>query len=135
MSDLAEWFEQAVQDWAFEGTDMPTAPTNQYIALHDSDPGSDGSTGEISAASYSRYEASPSDWSVSGSEPTTVTNDVDLEFGVAQENWGSISHVSIWDGSGGSDNCLWKGSLTESKAVGENDEFVIRAGDATFDLD
>lgn len=135
MSDLADYLEQAVQTWAFDNDDMDPAPTNQYVALHDADPTSDGSANEFDAASYDRYEADPTEWDVSGSGPTVVTNTADLEFGVAAENWGTVSHVSVWDGPEGTDNCLWNGAFDEPKAIDENDEFVIRSGDISFELD
>lgn len=136
MTDLTTYLENQVQTWWADGTAFDAAPSNVYIGLHTGDPGDDASANEVSAADYSRLQTSPSDWTVSGGAPTHVENANELQFPVAQNNWGTISHVSLWTSDvGGGGNPLWEGDLDQSRTVETDDRLVFPAGDFDVDLD
>lgn len=134
MSNIATYLEGLVQDWGFAGTDMPTAPGTVYLALHSADPGNDGSANELTASDYDRISTGTADWTqVSSPNPTTIENANQLTFGEATSDWGTVSHVSIWDASS-SGNCLWQGALDTSKTVNTGDELIFRANDIHIEL-
>lgn len=135
MTDLTQQLETEVQEAIFENTSPTIQPiANVYVAAHTGDPGSDGSANEVSAADYSRLQTSPSDWTVSGNEPTTVENANELEFATAQNSWGTITWLSFWDASSGGD-CVWVLQLNSSVTIDANDRLIFEANDLTFDLD
>lgn len=133
MTDLTNYSETTVRDWMSQGTNA-TAPANLYVALHTSDPGEtpDGST-EVSAGDYSRVSTT------TGTDWDTPTNDVfenngEITFGVATSDWGTVSHVSLWDGSGTGDNCLAAFALDTSKSINTDDEARFADGDLSFTI-
>lgn len=136
MSDLAAYLETEVMEWVFDGASFDSPPSNVYVGLHTADPGEDGSSAEVSAGDYSRASTSPGDWSVSGDGPTSATNATEIRFDVAQNDWGTVDHVSLWDadvGDGG--NCLWQGALDNSREILTDDRLVFPSGDFDADLD
>jgi len=119
-----------------QGTDMPTAPGNLYVGLHTSNPGNspDGST-EVGASDYSRVSTTTgTDWNTTGTGgPSGFENANELSFGEATNNWGTISHVSLWDSSSGG-NALAAFALNSSKTIDSGDEAKFNAGDLSFDI-
>lgn len=135
MADFTNFTETEIRDWISQGTDTITAPTNLHVALHTSDPGEnpDGST-EVSASDYSRAPTTTgTDWNTPTSD--SFENASEISFGVATNNWGTVSHVSLWDGSATTDNCLATYALSSSKAINTDDEALFPAGDLSFSVD
>lgn len=138
MTDLTDYTQDEILSWSFLGDAMPTAPGTIYIALHTSDPGNqpDGST-EVSASDYSRVSVSAGTGQFTlgdNGDASTITNDNEINFGVASNNWGTISHFSVWDGSATTDNPLWAADLSTSKTIETNDELRFQAGDLTAEI-
>lgn len=134
MTDLTTYLEAKIQEWWADGTAFPAAPSNVYVALHTGDPGNDASANEVAAGDYSRAETAAADWSVTGSGPTHVENANEIQFSTATSDWGTISHVSLWDASTGG-NALWQGELDTSRTVNTDDRLVFPVGDFDVDLD
>lgn len=138
MSDFTGYLEGEIAEWMVKDTQMPTPPANVYVGLHTSDPGNtpDGST-EVGASDYARLSTAPGDWSVlSGDGPTTFENAVELLFPAAENNWGTISHVMLWDdtlANGG--NAIAKYDVSTPKSIDTNDEARFPANDLSFDID
>lgn len=135
MSDFTDYTETAIRDWMSQGTTMPSAPSNLHVALHTSDPGEspDGSA-EVGAGDYSRSSTTTgTDWDTT-SNPTTFENANEVNFGQATSNWGTISHVSLWDGSSASDNCLASYALDSDTTIETDDTFVFNSGDLSFEI-
>lgn len=133
MSDFSNYTETQIIDWMSQGAAMPSAPGTVYVALHTGDPGDDGSASEVGAADYAREGVTAgTGWNT----PTTDTfeNAAEISFGTAANNWGTISHVSLWDAATGG-NCLAVGSLSAAKAVNVDDEATFAAGDLSFTVD
>ena len=105
-----------------------------YLALHTSDPGNtpDGST-EVSDANYSRINVSEADWSESGDEPTTLTNDVSYTFNAFDADVGDITHGSIVESSGDNDFVV-TGSVSPVKTFDAGDAAKYQAGGITFEI-
>lgn len=134
MSDLTDYAETEIRDWMSQGTDPDTAPGNLYVALHTSDPGDspDGST-EVGAGDYDRVSTTTgTDWNTPGSNDFQNANEI--SFGTATSNWGTVSHVSLWDAATGG-NCLAAFALDSSKTIDTDDEATFAAGDLSFSID
>lgn len=135
MTDLTAYVENQLADWLSQGIDMNTAPSSLWVALHNNDPGidPDGST-EVSAADYSREGTAPgTDWNVSGNEPRTIENANTVAFGTAQNDWGDITHATIWTASG-TGNALGVYEATTVKAIDAGDTAEIESGSMTFEV-
>lgn len=137
MSDFTDYSETAIRDWMSQGTTMPAAPSDLYVALHTSDPGEtpDGST-EVSAADYDRVGVTAgSGWStITSGGGSGFENASETSFGEATNNWGTISHISLWDAQTGG-NCLASYAVGTSKPIDTGDEATFPAGDISFTID
>lgn len=119
-------FETTTLKWVFT-TDAVTRPTAWYVALFTTDP-TDADTGtEVSGTSYAREAVT---FSVTGD---TASNTAAVEFAAAGSNWGTISHIGIYDALT-TGNLIAHASLTASKAIDTGDVFRIPTGDLDVTL-
>lgn len=135
MSDLTDYAEGQIRDWMSQGVDVDTAPAELHVALHTADPGEvpDGST-EVGAGDYSRQSVSAgSGWNTPNENDFENANEV--SFGEATSDWGTISHVSLWDASDATGNCLAAFPLDSTVTIDTNDEARFQAGDLSFSID
>lgn len=142
MSDLTDYAEQQMRDWMSQGTAPATPPDPLYISLHTSDPGEtpDGST-EVTATNYARESLGSGNWNTlapadfGSGNGHGFENAVDVQWDVAQETWGTISHVAIWDGSTDTDNALASFAIDNSKTIDTDDQVKFAAGNLSFQID
>lgn len=129
-NNLSNYAEIALLDWILGGA-TPTRPSARYLALHTGDPGETGASNEVSTSgtNYSRQAitfAAAASGSAASSNAPTFTN--------TGSNFGTISHLSIWDASTAG-NCLWQGAATASKAIADGDSYQVASGALTCALD
>lgn len=106
-----------------------TPPTAVYLALFTSDPGEDKTGTEVSGGAYAR-KAVTFNAATNGS----VTNSADILFDIATANWGTVSHVAVFDALTAG-NMLYYGALTTAKTINSSDQLKIVAGDLSISLD
>jgi len=124
---FSNYLETKILDHVFGGTAY-TAPSTLYVALFTSDP-SDGDSGtEVSGGGYTRQTVT---FTTSGA---TTSNDSAVEYATATANYGTVSHIGIYDASSAG-NLLAHASLTSSKTIETGDVFRIPAGDLDITLD
>lgn len=100
-----------------------------YLALFTSDPGEDGTGTEVSGGSYVR-EAITFNPATNG----TSSNNGVVQFDTATANWGTVSHVAVFDASTGG-NMLFYGAVTVSKTITTGDTFQVGDENLTITLD
>ena len=102
-----------------------TSPSNIYVSLHTADPTDDASGAEVSGGSYART-------AVTMGAPTngSGTNSADVQFPQCTSDWGSVSHIAIWDAST-SGNMLFHSPLDTTKNLTTGDVFKIASGSLT----
>lgn len=133
MVDATDYLKSQVSGWIAQNESFAAPPSNIYIALHNGEPGSDASNNELDpnagAAGYSRYEsASPADWTETS--PGSFENTSDFLFDQAQEDWGEVTHFSLWDSQTGG-NAIAEDSLVQAQTINNGDEPVFRAGNVS----
>ena len=105
-----------------------TRPTAWYVGLFTTDP-TDADTGtEVSGGSYARTAVT---FSVTGN---AATNTGGVEFPAATADWGTVSHIAVYDASTGG-NMIFHSALTTAKSITDGDVFRIPTGDLDFTLD
>ena len=127
MSEMSNYLENALINATLRNTAY-TSPTTVYVALHTADPQDDASGSEVSGGSYARTSATfgaPSD----GSSTTTA----DITFDTATADWGTITHIGIWDSASGG-YLLYHTALDTSKTITSGDIFKILSGNLTVTL-
>lgn len=131
MSDLSSTRESTVLNNIASG--------GVYVSLHTADEGNEpDGTNEVSAADYSREFVAASDITISGSAPTTLTNDLDISWGETQNDWGSVTHGALWNdtiGATGEEPYTATVTLGNGGSAPAGIEVKILANDLTFNID
>lgn len=131
MSAASNYLELKLLDHAL-GTTTFTKPTNVYVGLHTGSPlDTNLGANEISTTStgYGRKVAAFAA-AASGAASTNAT----ITFDAATANWGTITHISIYDAATVG-NLLFHGAVTTSKTIETGDTFQISSGNLTISLD
>lgn len=129
MAALSDHAEALLLDWLMT-TGSATRPTSWYVALYTAAPSDSGGGTEVSGNGYSRQSVT---FDAATSPGGTTSNTGAVSFTASGGNWGSITHIGIFDAST-SGNLLWHGSMTASKTVNDGDtlEFSIGNIDLTI---
>ena len=122
-------YETHVLNYVFTTTSV-TRPTAWYLALFTSNPAEDASGTEVSTSgtAYARQSAT---FTVSGN---TASNSGAIEFPTVTANYGTVSHVGVYDASSGG-NLIAYAALSTSKVIETGDVFRVPDGDLDVTLD
>ena len=123
---FSNYLETKILDHVFGGTAY-TAPATLYVALYTAAPSDTGGGTEVSGGGYARQTIA---FTTSGD---TTSNTAAVEFPTATANYGTVTHVGVFDASTGG-NLMAYAALTSSKAIETNDVFRIPAGDLDISL-
>jgi hypothetical protein len=127
MAEMSNYLENALINATLRATTF-TSPATVYVSLHTADPTDAGTGTEVSGGSYARQSAT----FASPSNGASATN-ADITFPQATGNWGTVSHIGIWDAST-SGNLYYHTALDASKAIDTGDIFKIASGSLTVTL-
>tara|TARA_R110000787_G_scaffold189123_3_gene300803 strand:- start:3555 stop:3926 length:372 start_codon:yes stop_codon:yes gene_type:complete len=116
-------YETIVLKYAFNANTV-TRPTAWYLGLFASDPSSGT---EISGNGYVRKAIT---FVVNGN---TATNSDVVEFPIADGNWGTVSHVAIFDAAT-SGNQIGYAELTAPRQIGLDDQLRFSTSDVSVTL-
>lgn len=124
MAEMSNFLENELYDHVCRGASY-TSPTNIYVSLHTADPTDAGTGTEVSGGSYART-------AVTMGAPTngSGTNSADVQFPQATGDWGTVTHIGIWDATT-SGNMLFHTPLDTSKNITTGDVFKIASGSLT----
>jgi len=123
MAALSDHAEKLLLDWMMT-TGSATRPTAWYVGLFTAAPSDAGGGTEVSGSGYSRQAVTFAAASTPGG---TTSNTGDVSFTAAGGNWGTITHIGIFDAST-SGNLLWHGAMTASKIVNDGDTLQFSTG-------
>jgi hypothetical protein len=138
---FTDLLEDRVLTHFFTADAAPTRPTAWYVGLLTAAPTDSTVTpSEISAGNYARVGSVA--LSVSGTSPTVAENDNTIAFSAASIDWGTVSHIGIFDASTGG-NLLAYTALTDpndatqtvTKTVNSGDIFQIAQGNLQIRID
>jgi hypothetical protein len=126
---LSDYLENKIINHVLRNTAFTTPGTLVYVALHTADPTDAGTGTEVTGTGYTRVQVTA--WDAAASRATQNTNAI--AWSSAGSNWGTVSHIGIWDASS-TGNLLFYGSLTTNKWVDSGVTFSIAAGDLDVSL-
>lgn len=124
---MSTYLENALINATLRNTSYTSVAT-VYVGLHTADPTDAGTGTEVLGGSYARTAVTfgaPSDG--------VSTNSAAVEFPQATANWGTVSHIGIWDASS-SGNLLYHTALDTSKTIETGDIFKIASGSLSVTL-
>jgi hypothetical protein len=132
---FSQYFATQVLNWV-KGSPFPTALANVYVSLHSADPGTAGTSGDVTNTitnSVNRTTISSAALSaVSGASgggfEVTNTGVVQLTTSANNVTPITVTHFGVWDAASGG-NFLASGELTSSVdvEVGDTVQFNINA--------
>lgn len=133
MADMSDYLEQQLLNLIFR-TQVAWKPTAIYIALFTAAPSDSGGGTEVSGGAYARQQVTQLDanWNAPGVGGLT-DNVNEIAFPVATANWGTVTHMGIFDAVSAG-NLLFHSALTTSKTVNTDDTFKFAAGDLDVTL-
>jgi hypothetical protein len=110
-----------------------------YVSLHvnNVDKQEPDGTDEVSAADYSRASTAESDWSNSGSNPTTMSNDVEVTWTASANNdWGTVTHFALWDDTAANGGTPYTSTipLDQDQTIQTGMEVTANSGALTFEV-
>ena len=123
MAALSDHAEALLLDWLMT-TGSATRPTAWYVALYTAAPSDSGGGTELSGNGYSRQAVT---FAAATSPGGTTSNTGDITFTASGGDWGTITHIGIFDAST-SGNLLWHGAMTASKTVADGDTLQFSTG-------
>ena len=129
MAAISDYLENKLLDHVLkDGSATFTEPTVVKLALFTQSPTDTGSTtNEVSGGSYARQTITFASSAASG----TISNTADIEFTTMPG--ATVTHVGVF--ADATDNMLFHGALSASKAVDAGDTFKISTGDLDISLD
>ena len=123
MAALSDHAEALLLDWLMT-TGSATRPTAWYVGLYTAAPSDSGGGTEVSGSGYAREAVT---FAAATSPGGTTSNTGDISFTASGGNWGTITHIGIFDASSGG-NLLWHGIMTASKIVNDGDTLEFSTG-------
>lgn len=118
--------KEKVLKHAFLGTSF-AATSDCYVALQTS------SIAEVNGNGYARQKVT-FDQPVSLSGTTTILNNIEVRFPIATANWGTITHISVYDSLTGGTK-LDETQLSRTRVVSENDQLTLAVGNVSIILE
>ncbi|MCO1599817.1 C40 family peptidase [Desulfosporosinus nitroreducens] len=118
MSQLSDYLENALINAVLRNTAY-SSPVTVYAALFTSDPTDAGTGTEVTGGAYVRMP-------VAFTDPTDgqTSNSADVLFPIATANWGTITHVGLYDALSGG-NLLFHAPLEFSKVINISSQFKV----------
>ena len=124
---FTNFLETEILDHVFAGAAY-TAPSTKYLALFTAI--ADGEAGSVTELSGNAYARQTVAFTTSGN---TTSNNAAVEFPTATGNWGTVTHVGVYDAST-SGNLMAYATLSASKAIDTGDVFRVPSGDLDITL-
>ncbi len=140
MGAFSDYLENEILDHVLNnGRALTYTPaTTLYIALFTSSGGlennTEGSQTEVSGGAYARQSLNGSSNYFTVAASGATSNYADIEFPVATDDWGTITHCAIMDALTSGNVLIW-GALTSSKIIETGDQFKFTAGNLDITLD
>lgn len=124
---FSNYLETEILDHVFAGAAY-TAPSTKYLALFTAiADGEAGSVTEVTGGAYARQTVA---FTTSGN---TTSNNAAVEFPTATANYGTVTHVGVYDASS-SGNLMAYATLSASKTIETGDVFRVPSGDLDITL-
>jgi len=106
-------------------------PATVYVALFTTPTDKNGGGTEVSGGGYAR-QAVTFGAPGPGVNGRKVANSAEVTFPVATADWGTITHVAIFDAANGG-NMLYQGAMEQSKTINTNDQLKFAVGDLSVE--
>jgi len=134
MSQMSDYLESQIGNLLFR-TQTAWKPSAIYVALLTAAPSDSGGGTEVTGGSYARVAVSQLDaqWNAPSAGNGLFSNVNNITFPAPTANWGTITHMAIFDASTAGNMLIW-GPLGISKTVNNGDPAPAFTGGAPGEL-
>lgn len=129
----SSYLANALLDHALGGAEYER-PETVWVALHTADPTDAGTGDEVSGGGYVRAALANDEISWSTAFMGEKSNQVQVVFPTATEDWGTVTHFGLWDAAEGG-NLLYHGSLATAQTISTGTNALFRMGAITVTED
>lgn len=125
LGSFSDYAENKILDQVFGATAW-TAPVTLYLALFTAAPSDSGGGTEVTGGSYARKAVTNNSTNFPNASSGSKALGVDQTFVTPTADWGTVTHVGIFDASSSGNLVAW-GALAVSKNVQNGDTFTLPA--------
>jgi hypothetical protein len=125
---MSDYLENKLLDHVLKNTAY-TPPEKVYLALFTSDPTDAGTGTEVAGGAYARQEIA-----FGAANTGTSSTTADIAFPIATANWGTVTHVGIYDATTAG-NLLLHGALNTARTINVDNQLVFLTGELTVVFD
>lgn len=145
MASMSNYLENKLIDLIFRGGTF-TTPAGLYVALFTAAPSDAGGGTEVTGGSYARVNLAPTatNWASTGGATTTTnpsagtsgttSNNVAIAFPTATADWGTATHVGIFDAATAGNLLFW-GPLTTSQVISSGGTYSFAISQLSEQID
>lgn len=128
----SNYLEEAILNYFFRGQTVQQ-PARVYLALYINDP-TDADTGtEVTGGGYARQQITFGNPTQVG-DKGVITNNAKVEFDIATENWGKVTHWGIRTAQTGG-QLLCRGAFSRMEDVLSGHRFTVGEGNLTVTME
>jgi hypothetical protein len=135
MGTATDYTENAIINGLLDGGNINLSSGKPFIGLFTVSPTETGGGTECSGGGYARIQIGDTgQGDFDNSTTGTASNQAEFVFPDATSNWGTISHIGLFDAVSGG-NLLMFGSLNSSVLIDNGDIFKIPTNGFTISMD
>ena len=133
MAGLTDYQESLVGEHFFRNSSQTPVAT-LYFALFTAAPSDAGGGTEVTGGSYARIAKTAATNGFGAFAAGVASNVETIDFGTASANWGTITHMAIFDALTVGNMMAW-GALAVAKTVNSADGISFLAGSVVLTID
>ena len=133
MASFSNYLENALLNRVFNGGTL-TLPSTLYIGLFTAAPTDAGGGTEVSGNNYSRLAVSADTTNFPTATSGLIQNAVTLTFAIPSGNWGTVTHIGIFDAATAGNLLVW-GALNSPRVITSSADVRLNQNQLTITLD
>lgn len=133
MASFSNFLENALLNRIFNGGTL-TLPSTLYIGLFTAAPTDAGGGTEVSGNNYARLAVPADTTNFPTSTSGSVQNALTLTFAIPSGNWGTVTHIGIFDAATAGNLLIW-GALSSPRVITSSADVRLNQNQLTITLD
>lgn len=133
MASFSNYLENALLNRVFNGAAL-SLPATLYIGLFTAAPTDAGGGTEVSGNNYSRLAVTANTTNFPTTTTGTIQNALTLTFAIPSGNWGTVTHIGIFDAATAGNLLVW-GALNQSRIITSSADVKLNQNQLTITLD
>ena len=133
MASFSNYLENALLNRVFNGAAL-SLPSTLYIGLFTAAPTDAGGGTEVSGNNYSRLAVPADTTNFPTATSGLIQNAVTLTFAIPSGNWGTVTHIGIFDAATAGNLLVW-GALNSPRVITSRADVRMNQNPLTITLD